>query len=58
VKKMQEEKVGTTLAPLVWLSSVMMAVETLKILLGKGDLALAPSFAVFDPFKFRSFKAK
>jgi molybdopterin/thiamine biosynthesis adenylyltransferase len=56
VRKMKEEKVGTTLAPLVWLSSVMMSIETLKILLGKGDLALAPSFAVFDPFKFRCFK--
>jgi molybdopterin/thiamine biosynthesis adenylyltransferase len=56
IKKMSEEKVGTTLAPLVWLSSVMMAIETLKVLLGKGDLALAPSFKVFDPFKFRCFK--
>ncbi len=57
VRKMKEERVGTTLAPLVWLSSVMMTIESLKLLLGKGELALAPSFRVFDPFEFRSFKS-
>jgi len=57
IRKMQEESVGTTLAPLVWLSSIMMAIETYKVLLDKKDLALAPSFQVFDPFKFRSFKS-
>jgi molybdopterin/thiamine biosynthesis adenylyltransferase len=56
LKKMREEKIGTTLSPLVWLSSVLMAIETLKILLNKGELALAPSFKVFDPFKFRCFE--
>jgi molybdopterin-synthase adenylyltransferase len=57
LKRMKEEHVGTTLAPFVWLSSVMMAIEALKVLLGKNDLALAPSFEVFDPFKFRCFRA-
>jgi molybdopterin/thiamine biosynthesis adenylyltransferase len=57
LKRMQEEKIGTTLSPLVWLSSVMMAIEALKIILGKGDLALAPSFAVYDPFDFRAFNS-
>ena len=56
IRKMEEEGVGTTLSPLVWLSSIMMAIETYKILLGKNDLALAPNFQVFDPFKFRTFK--
>lgn len=54
IRKMQEEKTGTTLAPLVWLSSNMMAIEAMKIILGRGELALAPSFRVFDPFTFRS----
>jgi molybdopterin-synthase adenylyltransferase len=58
LKRMQEERVGTTLSPLVWLSSVMMAIETMKIILGKGNLALAPSFAVYDPFEFKAFKSK
>ncbi len=54
--KMREEKTGTTLAPLVWLSSVMMCIEAMKILLGKGEISLAPSFSVFDPFKLRCFR--
>ncbi len=56
IRKMKEESVGTTLAPMVWLSSIMMAIESYKILLGKRDLALAPSFQVFDPFRFICFK--
>lgn len=57
-RRMKEEKVGTSLAPLVWLSSVMMTIEAVKILLNKGELALAPSFAVYDPFDFRVFRSK
>lgn len=56
VRKLEEENVATSLSPLVWLSSVMMAVETCKILLDRKELALAPSFQVFDPFRFRCFK--
>ncbi|MBN1599222.1 MAG: ThiF family adenylyltransferase [Bacteroidales bacterium] len=58
VKKMQEKKVGTTLAPLVWLSSTMMAIEAMKIILGRGELALAPKFRVYDPFTFTSQLSK
>ena len=58
LERMKEEKIGTTLSPLVWLSSVMMAIETVKIILGKGELALAPSFAVYDPFNFRAFRSE
>jgi molybdopterin/thiamine biosynthesis adenylyltransferase len=57
LQRMKEEKIGTTLSPLVWLSSVMMAIEVVKIILGKGELALAPSFAVYDPFDFRAFRS-
>ena len=56
IRKMEEESVGTSLSPLVWLSSIMIAIETYKLLLDKKDLALAPSFQVFDPFRFRAFK--
>ena len=55
IRKMEEESVGTTISPLVWLSGIMMSVETYKIILGKEELALAPTFQVFDPFKFRAF---
>lgn len=37
-------------APLVWFSAVRMALETLKLLLGKGIPAAAPGFALYDPF--------
>jgi len=35
--------------PLVWLPAVLMALETIKIILDWGELALAPDFALYDP---------
>lgn len=43
----------TSFAPMVWFTAVLMAVETTKILLGWGDLALAPDVALYDPFRNR-----
>ena len=40
-------------APMVWLTAVRMAVETVKILLGLGSPSLAPHFSLYDPFACR-----
>jgi molybdopterin/thiamine biosynthesis adenylyltransferase len=40
-------------APAVWLTSVMMAMETIKVLLAWGEIALAPRIALYDPFQHR-----
>ncbi len=48
IRRMMEKKEGTTFAPMVWLSCVMVAFEVIKILLDWGNLALAPRFAVYD----------
>ncbi len=37
-------------APIVWLTAVLMSLETIKITLKWGTLALAPHFALFNPF--------
>lgn len=44
---------GTTLAPMVWLTSVLMANEVFKVILGWGDLALAPELRFYDAIKHR-----
>jgi len=49
-QRLQERNEGTTLCPCVWLTCVLMAHETMKLLLNWGRLALAPTFAVYDPF--------
>jgi molybdopterin/thiamine biosynthesis adenylyltransferase len=48
IHRMMEKGEATTLAPMVWLSCVMVACEIIKILLNWGNLALAPHFAVYD----------
>jgi hypothetical protein len=53
VERLVEKGEGTTFAPMVWLTSVMMSLETIKLILGWGDIALAPGFAVYDPFRHR-----
>jgi molybdopterin/thiamine biosynthesis adenylyltransferase len=40
-------------APMVWFTAVLMAVEALKVLLEWGAPALAPAFALYDPFEHR-----
>ncbi len=39
-----------TFAPTVWLTAVMMANETIKIILGRKRISLAPRYALYDPF--------
>ncbi len=45
-----------TFAPCVWLNSVLMSLEAVKILLGRGKIALAPEFVLFDPFSGQILK--
>ncbi|GAX62297.1 dinucleotide-utilizing enzymes [Candidatus Scalindua japonica] len=47
-KRLQEKGEGTTLAPMVWMTCVMMALEVFKIILNWGKIALAPNYAVYD----------
>ncbi len=51
--RMNEKKEGSTVAPFVWLSCIMITIEILKIILNKGKLALAPNFVTFDPINYR-----
>lgn len=44
------ERKNPSFAPLVWLTSVLMSLETIKILIGVEKLSLAPAFALYDPF--------
>lgn len=41
----------TSFAPMVWLTAVLMATEALKLILGKGSIATAPLFKLYDPYK-------
>ena len=41
----------TSFAPIVWLTSVLMALEAIKVILNWGKIALAPDFSLYDPFK-------
>lgn len=43
----------SSFAPMVWFTAVMMATEAAKVILGWGELALAPQTAVYDPFRHR-----
>jgi tRNA threonylcarbamoyladenosine dehydratase len=58
VQKMHMEKTATTLAPLVWLTSSILAIEVMKWILKRGTLALAPEFKAFDPFAFNTFSVR
>ena len=40
-------------APMVWLTSVLMANEAIKLLLNWGRPALAPDYALYDPYNLR-----
>jgi len=40
-------------APMVWLTAVLMALETVKVVLHWGELALGPDFKLYDPFHQR-----
>jgi len=55
IRKMKEENTGTTLAPLVWLTSCIIAIEVTKWILNRGNIALAPVFRAFDPFTFHVY---
>lgn len=53
LQRMMTKGEGTTLAPMVWLTSVLMANEVFKVILGWGDLALAPELRFYDAIKHR-----
>ena len=40
--------------PMVRLTADMMALETIKVILGWGKIAYAPRFAVYDPFQLKT----
>lgn len=42
--------INPSFAPAVWLTAALMGMETIKILLKLGNIALAPHFALYDPF--------
>ena len=44
------ERKNPSFAPLVWLTSVLMSLEAIKIVIGKEKLSLAPDFSLYDPF--------
>ena len=44
------ERKNPSFAPLVWLTSVLMSLEAIKVLIGVEKLSLAPGFALYDPF--------
>ena len=43
----------SSFAPMVWLTSVLMALEAVKVLLNWGKTALGPDFTLYDPFQHR-----
>ncbi len=47
-KRLREKGEATTLAPMIWMTCVMMALEAFKIILNWGKLALAPNFIAYD----------
>lgn len=49
-KRIFIERKNPSFAPLVWLTSVLMSLEAIKILIGAEKLSLAPNFALYDPF--------
>lgn len=49
-QRLAEKNEGTNLCPFVWMTCALMASETMKAILGWGRLALAPEFAIYDPF--------
>lgn len=38
---------------MVWFTAVLMALEAIKVDPGVGGTALAPAFALYDPFEHR-----
>ena len=43
----------TSFAPVVWLTAVLLAMETIKVLLDWGRIATGPDFTLYDPFMHR-----
>ncbi len=40
-------------APMVWLTATLIALESIKVLLDWGSLALSPHFSIYDPFRHK-----
>lgn len=51
ITRIQKEGRIPSFAPLVWQTAVAMALEAIKVLLKWEPLALAPQFALYDPFR-------
>lgn len=49
MKRIQEGQIPS-FAPIVWLTAVLMSLETFKVLLDWGPLPLAPKFSLYNPF--------
>lgn len=49
-KRIFVERKNPSFAPLVWLTSVLMSLEAIKIVIGAERLSLAPQFSLYDPF--------
>jgi len=49
IQRIMEGKIPS-FAPMVWLTSVLMSLEAIKIILKWGDISLAPAFSLYDPF--------
>jgi molybdopterin/thiamine biosynthesis adenylyltransferase len=53
VQQIMEKGRIPSFAPMVWLTSVLMALEVIKILLNWGNISYAPRYALYDPFEHR-----
>lgn len=40
----------TSFCPMVWLASIMLSIETIKVILDWGEVAYAPDFSLYDPY--------
>lgn len=52
VKKLIEGPIPS-FAPIVWFTSVMLALETVKVILNWGKIAISPNRTLYDPFNHR-----
>ena len=45
--------INTSFGPMVWFTSAIMVMETIKLILDWGDIAYAPDFRLYDPIEHR-----
>ncbi len=49
VERIKQGKIPS-FAPLVWLTAVLMSLETIKVILNLGKISVSPDFALYNPF--------